>query len=88
MTYSINLKNLMEASQVTLVVKNLPANSRDKETQVWSLGGEDPLEEGKATHSNILSWRIPWTEKPDWSSLACMQAMETSVRLTLVKFSF
>ena len=32
--------------------------------QVWSLGGEDPLEEGMATHSNILAWRIPWTEEP------------------------
>ena len=51
MTYSINLKNLMEASQVTLVVKNLPANSRNKETQVWSLGGEDPLEEGNLTEA-------------------------------------
>ena len=32
--------------------------------QVQSLGGEDPLEEGMATHSSILAWRIPWTEKP------------------------
>ena len=32
--------------------------------QVQSLGQEDPLEEGKASHSNILAWRIPWTEKP------------------------
>ena len=31
---------------------------------VWSLGQEDPLEEGMATHSSILAWRIPWTEKP------------------------
>jgi hypothetical protein len=30
----------------------------------WSLGLEDPLEEGTATHSSILAWRIPWTEKP------------------------
>ena len=34
------------------------------ETQVWSLGWEDPLEEGIATHSSILAWRIPWTEEP------------------------
>ena len=34
------------------------------ETQVRSLGQEDPLEEGKATHSSILTWRIPWTEEP------------------------
>ena len=35
-----------------------------QETQVQSLGQEDPLEEGMATHSSILAWRIPWTEKP------------------------
>ena len=34
------------------------------ETQVWSLSREDPLEEGMATHSRILAWRIPWTEEP------------------------
>ena len=34
------------------------------ETWVWSLGWEDPLEEGMATHSSILAWRIPWTEEP------------------------
>ena len=32
--------------------------------QVQSLGWEDPLEEGMATHSSVLAWRIPWTEKP------------------------
>ena len=41
-------------------VKNLPAM---QETWVWSLGQEDPLEKGIATHSSILTWRIPWTEK-------------------------
>ena len=35
-----------------------------QETWVWSLGGEDPLEKGMATHSSILAWRIPWTEEP------------------------
>ena len=35
-----------------------------QEKQVWSLGGEDPLEEGMASHSTILAWRIPWTEDP------------------------
>ena len=42
-------------------VKNLPAM---KETQLQSLDWEDPLEEGMATHSNILAWRISWTEEP------------------------
>ena len=35
-----------------------------QESRVWSLGGEDPLEEGTAAHSSILSWRVPWTEEP------------------------
>ena len=35
-----------------------------QETQVQSLGWEDPLEKGKAAHSHILAWRIPWTEEP------------------------
>ena len=43
-------------------VKNLPAM---QETWVRSLGQEDPLEEGMATPSGILAWRIPWTEEPD-----------------------
>ena len=43
------------------MVKNLPAI---QETQVQSLGWEDPLEKGMATHSTILAWEIPWTEKP------------------------
>ena len=57
------------ASQVALVVKNLPANTGDKEMRVQSLGWEDPLEEGTATHSRFLAWRIPWTEEPGglWS---------------------
>ena len=44
------------------VIKNLPAKH---EMQVWSLGWEDPLEKEMATHSSILAWEIPWTEKPD-----------------------
>ena len=51
-------------SQVVLVVKNLPANAGDIEMWVSSLGGEDLLEEGMATHSSILAWRIPLTEEP------------------------
>ena len=43
------------------MVKNLPAM---QETWVRSLGWEDPLEKGMATHSTILAWRIPWTEEP------------------------
>ena len=46
---------------VAQMVKNLPAM---QETQVRSLGQEDPLEKGKATHPSILAWRILWTEEP------------------------
>ena len=42
-------------------MKNQPAS---EETQVRSLGGEDPLEEEMATHSSILAWKMPWTEEP------------------------
>ena len=42
-------------------LKNLPTV---QETWVQSLGQEDPLEKGMATHSSILAWRIPWTEEP------------------------
>ena len=45
------------------LVKNPPAMW---ETWVRSLGPEDPLEEGMATHSGILAWRIRWTEEPGW----------------------
>ena len=72
------------ASQVAQWVKNLPAMQETQETWVWSLGWEDPLEEGKAIHSSILAWRIPETEEHggkqsigsqrvghDWSNWAC-----------------
>ena len=47
-----------------LVVKNLPAVQKMQETWVQSLGWEDPLEEGMATHCSVLAWRIPWAEEP------------------------
>ena len=49
------------ASLVAEMVKNLPAVW---ETWVWSLGWEDPLEEGMVTHFGVLAWRTPWTEEP------------------------
>ena len=49
------------ASLVAQSVKNLPALP---ETQVQSLGQEDPLEKGMVTHSSIPAWRIQWTEEP------------------------
>ena len=52
---------IVSVSLVARMVKNLPAM---QETWVTSLGQEDSLEEGMATHSSILAWRIPWTEEP------------------------
>ena len=49
------------ASLVSQMVKNLPAM---QETWVCSLGQEDPLEKGMATHSSVLTWKIPWAEEP------------------------
>ena len=64
---------LVECKSATVVaqmVRNLPAV---RETWVRSLGWEDPLEEGMATHFSILAWRIPWTEEPGG-----LQSMESS----------
>ena len=71
------------------MVKNLPAM---QETQVQSLGQEDPLEEGMATQASIFAWRIPWPEEPgrlqsigsqrvrhDLSDLACMHAEKSGM---------
>ena len=46
------------------VGKNPPAMQEMQQTQVQSLGGEDPLEQEMETHSSTLVWRIPWTEEP------------------------
>ena len=58
-------------------VKNPPAM---QETWVQSLGGEDLLEKGMATHSSILAWRIPWTEEPGGlQSMGCKESDMTEV---------
>ena len=46
------------------MVKNSPASTGDIRDRSSTQGGEYPLEEGMATHSSILAWRTPWTEKP------------------------
>ena len=56
-----DLKHSVRASRVAQMIKNLPAV---QETWVQSLGQRDPLEKEMTTHSNILDWRIPWTEEP------------------------
>ena len=53
------------------------------ETWVLSLGWEDPLEEGMATHSSVLAWRIPWTEEPGGLQSAGSQRVGHAERLTL-----
>ena len=55
------LLTLLKASLLAQMVKNLLVM---QETWVQSLGWEDALEKGKATHSSILAWKIPWTEGP------------------------
>ena len=52
---------MRESSLAAQMVKNPPAMP---ETQIPSLGWEDPLEKGMATHSSILAWEISWTEEP------------------------
>ena len=63
------------ASLVAQMVKNLPAM---RETWVRSLGREDPLERGMATHSSILAWRIPWTEKPGGLQSMGLKELDTA----------
>ena len=65
MKYSYNyIKNHGISFPHGSIVKNPPAKQETQETQVQSLGREDPLEEKMATHSSILAWKIPWTEEP------------------------
>ena len=51
---------------------------QETERQVRSLGQEDPLEEGVATHSSILAWRIPWTEEPGRLQSIGLQELDTT----------
>jgi len=68
-------------------VNNFPTMQETQETWVKSMGWEDPVEEGMATHSSILAWKIPWAEQPgrlqsigsqrvrhNWSNWACVHA--------------
>ena len=81
---------------MVLVVKNPPAQAGDIRDMVRSLGWEDSLEEGMATHSSILAWRIPWMEEPGklpsigslrvghyWSHLALLFSTDFSFRVFL-----
>ena len=57
----LNFPYILRTSLVAQMVKNLTVK---QETWVWSLGQEDSLEKGMETHSSVLAWKIPWTEKP------------------------
>ena len=56
---------LLESSRLPLVAQVVKNPTAMQETQVQSLGGDDPLEKEMATHSGILAWRISWTEEAD-----------------------
>ena len=60
--------------------KNLPAMQEVQEMQVPSLGQGDPLGKGMATHSRILTWRIPWTEEPGGLQLMGSQRVRHDCR--------
>ena len=78
-------------SLVAQTVKNLPAM---RETQIWSLGWENPLEKGMVTHSSIPGWRIPWMEEPGrlqstgWQRAGHDWATNTFTYFILVSTSF
>ena len=66
------------------MVKNLPAM---QETRVRPLGQEDPLEKEMATHSDILAWRIPWTEEPGGLQSMGWQRVGMTERLTQIQIT-
>ena len=67
--------------------KGFPGGSvgRESACSVWSLGGEDPLENEMATYSSILAWEIPWTEEPGWLQSMGTQESDMTERLTTTK---
>ena len=83
MTYTYISTYMWASSPVAQMVKNLPVVW---ETQVQSLSQEDPLEKGMATHSSILAWRIPWTEKPGGLQSMGSQRVGQTEGLTLSLF--
>ena len=69
----------VQATLVTQTVKNMPIS---QESQVQSLGQEEPLEKGMATHSSILAWGILWTEEPAGYSLWGPEESDTTEQLS------
>ena len=58
--------NEFQSNSITLLAQTVKDLSAEWEIWLPSLGHGDPLEDDMATHSNILAWRIPWTEEPGW----------------------
>ena len=83
--YRVNALCIFWASLMAQIVKNPPAM---RETRVPSLGWEDPLEKGMATHSRILAWRIPWTERLAGYKFVGSQRVRHDFRRTLLLNSF
>ena len=76
---AVSYLNYLGASLVAQMVKRLPAM---RETRVWFLGREDPLEKEMAIHSSTLAWKSPWTEEPDR-----IQSMGSHGRRSLIGYS-
>ena len=74
--------------QTSLVAQSIKNPSAIQETWVWSLGWEGPLEKEMATHSSILTWRIPWTEEPGGLQTMGLQKSDTTSWLNNNNTSF
>ena len=74
-------ENICKSFPDASVVKNLQAI---QEAWVQSLGWQDPLEKGVATHSSVLAWRIPWIEVPGGLQSMGSQEVSTTERLTKI----
>ena len=72
------LGNSLQCSQASLVAQMVKNPRAMWEIWVRSLGWKDPLEEGMATHSTILAWRIPWTEEPNRLQSIGSQRLDTT----------
>ena len=74
-SYKFRNRSIISGFPGGSAVKNPPAM---QELQVQSLGRDDPLEEGMATHSSILAWIIPWTEEPGGLQSITLQNSDTT----------
>ena len=78
----IHLKSSLDCLWASLVAQLVKKPPVMQETWVWSLGQEDPLKKETATHTSILAWRIPWTERPGKLQSMGSQKLDTTQRLT------